>query len=143
MDIKFDTVNQFLDQWRQAHGEEKKQQLLATLEEHLSDPDYVAVLPSVMETVFSYMTKKHCGDEVLRSMAIGLLAVWRNLHVNAMNDFAIAGELSFSDARLLVEDMTKIELAIRLIDEVASMSGDKTYKQVILDEYKEELNSRD
>lgn len=143
MDIKFDTVNQFLDQWRQAHGEEKKQQLLATLEENLSDPDYVAVLPSVMETVFNYMTKKRCGDEVLRSMAIGLLAVWRNLHVNAMSDFAKASELSFSDARLLVEDMTKIELAIRLIDEVGSMSGDKTYKQVILNEYKEELNSRD
>lgn len=143
MDIKFDTVNQFLDQWRQAHGEEKKQQLLSTLGEHLADPNYVAVLPLVMETVFGYMTKKGCGDEVLRSMAIGLLAVWRNLHVNAMSDFAKASELSFSDAKLLVEDTTKIELAIRLLDEVASMSGDKTYKQVIFDEYKEELDNRD
>ncbi len=143
MDIKFDTVNQFLDQWRQAHGEEKKQQLLATLEEHLADPDYVAVLPSVMETVFDYVTKKGCGDEVLRSMAIGLLAVWRNLHVNAMSDFAKTSELSFSDARLLMADTTKIELAIRLLDEVGSMRGDRIYKQVILDEYKEELNNRD
>jgi hypothetical protein len=131
--MNFDTVNELLEQWQKG---QRTNENVEALKRELAREDTIAFPPSALKLAFEYAVEKKCGDEAFRSISLMLLSYWLKAHQKAIHDFSHR-----PGVEVVIEDKTKIELAIKLLSEIGSMSGDKQWKETILEEYKAQTDA--
>lgn len=124
MDFSFDSVESFLRQANDAK-QDQRETIDKGLEPLLDNPSAFSISPDIADLMERDL--KAYGDETYKQLAAVAIGKWIHVHrdyleMHLRND-------SSAEAAMTSSDMSKLVLAVRLIEEVGSFNGDEEYRQ--------------
>jgi hypothetical protein len=125
-DFSFGSVGDFLKAVNsaKAHDRQTVSDRLATI---LDDQNTVSVPPS-MSFAIDDLQERH-GDETFRSIAMFCLGKWMETHHEIMQQHLEHGDMEA--ALWAMNDISKLSLVLRTIDETGSFGGDDSWRKMV------------
>jgi hypothetical protein len=123
-DAAFDSVSSFLEHVHCAKSR-SYQAVNEGLEPFMTDPATFAIAPEIARLIDA--ETESYGDEALRQVCIVSLGKWIEYHQGFLQQH-IDNE-AVPESLLTMRDISSLNLALRLLEEVSSFGGDEDYRK--------------